>query len=155
MQRLGPIVIGVIAAGGGGVVVIIVVTIGIKRAADVVNLALSAWDLNFIPRRTVLTGLHRKHFHLLFEAELLWHCSNLRVLLLLLLRQSLLPWIPGTANCKAYLRQGTPLFSARCLNLNLLQAQQKNSLIDFLSSDHTGGGGTKRSPGSFRCLGRG
>lgn len=38
MQRLGPIVIGIIAAGG--VVVIIVVAVGIKRAADVVNLAL-------------------------------------------------------------------------------------------------------------------
>lgn len=43
MQRLGPIIIGVIAAAGGGVViVIIVVTVGIKRTADVVNLALGA-----------------------------------------------------------------------------------------------------------------
>lgn len=83
MQRLGPIVIGVIAAGG--VVVIIVVAIGIKRAADVVNLALSTRNLHFIPRRAILAGLHRKHFHFLLEAELLRHRANLRVLLLLLL----------------------------------------------------------------------
>lgn len=116
MQRLGPIVIGVIAAGCGGgvvvVIVVIVVTVGIKRAADVVDLALGARDLHFIPRRAVLAGLHREHLHFLLKAELLRHRANLRVLLLLLLlRQSLLPRI----------------------------------LINFLSSDYTGSGASKRS----------
>jgi len=61
MQRLdlGPIIIGVIATGGGdgGVIVVVVVTIGIKRTIDVVNLALSARDLHFIPWRAVFAKL--------------------------------------------------------------------------------------------------
>lgn len=115
MQRLGPIVIDVIAAGV--VVIIIVVTVGIKRAADVVDLALGARNLHFIPRRAVLAGLHRKHFHFLLEAKLLRHRANLRVLLLLLLLcQSLLSRVPGTANCLVYLHQRTCLFHSSFLS---------------------------------------
>lgn len=97
MQRLGPIVIGVIAAGGGGggVVVIIVVTVGIKRAVNIVDLTLGTRNLHFIPRRTILAGLHREHFHFFLKAEFLWYRANLRILLLLLLLcQSLLPRVP-------------------------------------------------------------
>lgn len=93
---LGPIVVGVgvtIAASSG---VIIVVTVRIERAADIVDLALGSRDLDLIPRRAVLAGLHREHLHLLLEAELLRHRADLRVLLLLLLlRQSLLSRVSG------------------------------------------------------------
>jgi len=155
MQRLdlGPIVIGVIATGGGdgGVIVVVVVTVGIKRTIDVVNLALSARDLHFIPWRAVFAGLHREHFHFLLETKFLRHRANLRVLLLfLLLCQSFLPRIPGTANRLVHLRQRIRLFGTSSLNLNVY----KNLLIDFLSPDHTRGGTSKRSSGSFRCLGR-
>lgn len=91
---LGPIVIIVIAAG------VIVVVVGIEGAADVVDLTLGARDLHFITRCTVFAGLHREHLHLLLETELLRHRADLRILLLLLLlRQSLLPRIPWGSKC--------------------------------------------------------
>jgi len=82
-RHLGPIVVGIAVAASG--IIIVVVAVRIERAADVVDLALSSRDLHLISRRTVLAGLHRKHLHLLLEAELLRHCADLRVLLLFLL----------------------------------------------------------------------
>jgi len=81
MRRLGPIVVGIAASG----IVIVVVAVRIERTADIVDLALSSRDLHLISRRTVLASLHREHLHLLLEAELLWHCADLRILLLFLL----------------------------------------------------------------------
>jgi len=83
MRHLGPIVVR-IAVAASGIVIVVIVAVRIKRAADVVDLALSSRDLHFISRRTVLAGLHREHLHLLLEAEFLRHCADLRVLLLFL-----------------------------------------------------------------------